>query len=112
MAQSHLIRKLSPRFVGPFDILERIGIVAYRLVLPPSLAGVHDVFYVSMLKKYVHGPSHILEVALITLPKYMLYVEQPLRIVDQKLQVLRKRTVPYSGPTIRRGKKLGNRKKM
>ena len=43
--------KLSPRFVGPFEILERVGQVAYRLALPPALAGVHNVFRVSMLKK-------------------------------------------------------------
>ncbi|KAA0047001.1 ty3-gypsy retrotransposon protein [Cucumis melo var. makuwa] len=48
--------KLSPRFVGPFEILERIGPVAYRLALPPSLSTVHDVFHVSMLRKYVPDP--------------------------------------------------------
>ncbi|KAA0064196.1 pol protein [Cucumis melo var. makuwa] len=45
--------KLSPSFVGPFEILERIGPVAYRLALPSSLSAVHDVFHVSMLRKYV-----------------------------------------------------------
>ena len=45
--------KLSPRFVGPFETLERIGVVAYRLALPPSLDKVHNVFHVSMLKKYI-----------------------------------------------------------
>ncbi|KAL0560462.1 hypothetical protein IC582_000867 [Cucumis melo] len=45
--------KLSPRFVGPFEILERIGPVAYRLALPPSFSAVHDVFHVFMLRKYV-----------------------------------------------------------
>ncbi|TYK23819.1 pol protein [Cucumis melo var. makuwa] len=51
--------KLSPRFVGLFDILERISPVAYRLALPPSLSAVHDVFHVSMLRKYVSDPSHV-----------------------------------------------------
>ena len=41
--------KLSPRFIGPFEILERVGTVAYRLTLPPSISGVHEVFHVSML---------------------------------------------------------------
>ena len=45
--------KLSPRFIGPFEILERVGEVAYRLALPPSLDGVHEVFHVSQLRKYV-----------------------------------------------------------
>ncbi|KAA0036145.1 pol protein [Cucumis melo var. makuwa] len=49
--------KLSPRFVGPFEILERIGSVAYRLSLPPSFSVVHDVIHVSMLRKYVVDPT-------------------------------------------------------
>ena len=52
--------KLNPRFIGPFEILERVGKVAYRLALPPSLSGVHDIFHVSMLRKYIADPSHIL----------------------------------------------------
>ena len=50
--------KLSPRFIGPFEILERIGIVAYRLALPPSMLGVHEVFHVSMLREYTPDPAH------------------------------------------------------
>ena len=69
--------------------------MAYRLALPPSLASVHDVFHVSMLRKYVHDPSHILEVTPVAIHNDMSYVEQPLQIVDRKLQVLRKRTIPY-----------------
>ena len=53
--------KLSPRFAGPFEILEKIGDVAYRLPLPPAFAGIHNVFHVSMLRKYVSDPSHIAE---------------------------------------------------
>ena len=49
--------KLSPRFIGPFEILERIGSVAYRLALPPSMSGVHEVFHVSMLRKYTLDSS-------------------------------------------------------
>ena len=52
--------KLGPRFVGPFEILEQVRNVAYRLVLPPSLSGVHNVFHVSMLQKYVPNQSYIL----------------------------------------------------
>ncbi|BFG20725.1 hypothetical protein CerSpe_069980 [Prunus speciosa] len=52
--------KLSPRFIGLFEILERIGELAYKLALPPALAGVHDVFHVSMLRKYVHDATHVL----------------------------------------------------
>ncbi|WRX26236.1 Integrase zinc-binding domain - like 10 [Theobroma cacao] len=53
--------KLNPRYIGPFRIIERIGPVAYKLGLPPELDQIHNVFHVSMLKKYVPDPSHILE---------------------------------------------------
>ena len=51
--------KLSPRFIGLFEILERIGIVACRFALPPSMSGVHEVFHVSMLRKYTPDPTHV-----------------------------------------------------
>ena len=53
--------KLSPRFVGPFEVLERKGSVAYRLALPPSLARIHDVFHVSTLRHYISDPSHVID---------------------------------------------------
>ena len=53
--------KLSPRFIGPFEILERIGTLAYRLALPPSMSGVHEVFHVSMLRKYTPNPAHVVD---------------------------------------------------
>ena len=52
--------KLSPMYIRPFEIVEKIGMVAYRLALPPALARVHDVFHVSMMKKYVEDLSHVL----------------------------------------------------
>ena len=54
-------RKLTPRFVGPYQILRRIGAVAYEIALPPHLANLHNVFHVSQLRKYIVNPSHILE---------------------------------------------------
>ena len=53
--------KLSPRFIGSFEILERIDTIAYRLVLPPSMTGVHEVFHVSMLRKYTPDPAHVVD---------------------------------------------------
>ncbi|KAA0037243.1 pol protein [Cucumis melo var. makuwa] len=53
--------KLSPRFVRPFEILERIGPIAYRLVLPPSFSAVYDVLHVSMLRRYVADPTHVVD---------------------------------------------------
>ena len=54
--------KLSPRFIGPYEVLERIVPVAYQLTLPPELAKLHDVFHMSMLRKYRSDGSHILPV--------------------------------------------------
>jgi len=53
--------KLSPRFIGPFEVLRRIGEVGYELVFPPNLSSVHPVFHVSMLRKYIVDPSHIID---------------------------------------------------
>ncbi|KAL5579039.1 hypothetical protein UlMin_011481 [Ulmus minor] len=68
--------KLSPRFIGPFEILKRVGKAAYQLALPPSLSGVHNVFHVSMLKKYVSDPSHVLEEAPVEIDEKLSYEEK------------------------------------
>ena len=85
--------KLAPRFIGPFEILERVGQVSYRLALPPQLAQIHDVFHVSILKKYTPDPSHVLEWKDLTLNKNVSYEEKPIRILDHKEQVLRKKII-------------------
>ena len=53
--------KLSSRYIGPFKVLERVGTAAYRLVLSLSLSSVHEVFHVSMLRKYTPDPTHIVD---------------------------------------------------
>ena len=50
--------KLSPRFIGPYEVIEKVGPVAYRLVLPPKLEKIHNFFHVSMLRRYRSDPSH------------------------------------------------------
>ena len=65
------------------------------MALPPSLAGVHNVFHVSMLQKYVPDPSHIIELATLRIREDLTYEEHPVQIVDRKDQVLRRRTIPY-----------------
>ncbi|KAM6544229.1 hypothetical protein CsatB_013374 [Cannabis sativa] len=85
--------KLSPRFIGPFEILEKVGQVAYRLALPPSLSAVHNVFHVSMLRKYVSDPMHVLSYEALELQSDLSYDEQPVQILDKKEKVLRTKTI-------------------
>ncbi|KAL4027967.1 hypothetical protein IC575_011157 [Cucumis melo] len=86
--------KLSPRFVGPFEILERIGPVAYRLALPPSLSTVHDVFHVSMLRKYVSDPSHVVDYEPLKIDENLSYTEQPVELLAREVKMLRNRKIP------------------
>ena len=86
-------RKLSPRFIEPFEILERIGTVAYRLALPPSMSGVHEVFHVSMLRKYTPDPAHVVDWGQIEVDTDGTFKEGPVCIVDNRDQVLRCKTV-------------------
>ncbi|GFS40602.1 hypothetical protein Acr_00g0069490 [Actinidia rufa] len=85
--------KLSPRYIGPFDIIERIGKVAYRLALPPKLSGVHDVFHVFMLKKYEPDPSHVLEWSELELEADASFEEKPTWVVDSREKMLRGKTI-------------------
>ncbi|KAI5347763.1 hypothetical protein L3X38_000650 [Prunus dulcis] len=87
--------KLSPRYIGPYEVVERVGPVAYRLALPLDLSRLHDVFHVSMLRKYIPDPSHVLEEQPIELKEDLTYVEQPVQILDRKMQVLRSREIPF-----------------
>ncbi|RVW40489.1 putative receptor protein kinase ZmPK1 [Vitis vinifera] len=81
--------KLSPRFVGPFEILERVGTLAYKVALPPSLSKVHNVFHVSTLRKYIYDPSHVVELEPIQNFEDLTYEEVPVQIVDVMDKVLR-----------------------
>ncbi|XP_019156923.1 PREDICTED: uncharacterized protein LOC109153511 [Ipomoea nil] len=85
--------KLSPRFIGPYEILERVGNLAYRLALPMELERVHNVFHVSQLKKYVHDPTHVLTPKVIPLDDDMSYEERPLKILDFKTRETRRKSV-------------------
>ncbi|KAJ8749236.1 hypothetical protein K2173_018713 [Erythroxylum novogranatense] len=85
--------KLSPRYVGPYEILERIGSLAYRLALPPELSQIHDVFYVSMLRRYRSDPSHIIQTIEVQLSDDLNYEEIPVELLDTKKKVLRNKTI-------------------
>ena len=86
--------KLSPRFIGPFEILEKVGEVAYKLALPPSLADVHNTFHVSMLKKYIQNPSHVLSYESLELSPELSYEEYPIEILDREEKLLRNKKIP------------------
>ena len=85
--------KLSLRFIGPFEILERIDVVAYRLALPPSMSGVHEVFHVSMPWKYTLHPAHMVDWGQIEVDIDGTFEEGPVCILDSRDQVLRRKTV-------------------
>ena len=86
--------KLSPRFIGPYEILERVGPVAYRLALPLELAKLHDVFHVSMLRRYCSDPAHILPVQVIQVQEDFTFDEEPKTILDCEIRQLRNKQVP------------------
>ena len=85
--------KLSPRFIGPFEILERVGTVAYRLALPPSMSSVHEVFHVSILREYPPDLTHVVDWGEITVDTNGTFEEGPVRIMDNRDQVLRRKIV-------------------
>ena len=79
-------RKLSSMFIGPYEVLERIGPVAYRLALPLELAKLHDVFYVSMLQKYRSDGLHILPVQEVQVQVDFSYDEEPKAILVREVK--------------------------
>ena len=81
-------RKLSPRFIGPFEILERVGTVACWLALPPSMSSVHKVFHVSMLQRYTPDPAHVVDWGEIEVDTDGTFEEGPVCIMDSRDQVL------------------------
>ena len=85
--------KLSQRFIGPFEILERVDTIEYWLALPPSMSGVHEVFHVSMLRKYTPNPAHVVDLGYIEVDMDKTFEEGPVCIVDSRDQVLRRKTV-------------------
>ena len=86
-------RKLSPRFIGPFEILERVDTVANRLTLPPSMSGVHEVFHISMLWRYTSDPAHVVDWGEIEVDMDGTFEEGPVCIMDSRDQVLRRKTM-------------------
>jgi len=86
--------KLSPRFIGPYEVLERVGPLAYRLALPPELEKIHNVFHVSMLRRYRSDPSHVLPVEEIEVNPDLTYEEEPIKILAYEVKQLRNKQIP------------------
>jgi hypothetical protein len=82
-------RKLTPKFIGPYQILRRVGPVAYQIALPPFLSNIHNVLHVSQLRKYVPDPSHIIEPDAVPLRENLSYETSPIRIEDRRIKQLR-----------------------
>jgi hypothetical protein len=87
--------KLSHRYIGPFPILEKCGTMAYRLELPPSLAGVHDIFHESQLKKCLKAPVDVVLLKVEPLDTDLTYPEHPIKILDQKSHVTRRKMIKF-----------------
>jgi hypothetical protein len=87
--------KLAPRYIGPFPILKKCGSMAYKLDLPSSLAGVHDIFHVSQLKKCLKAPMDVVLLEVTPLEADLLYPEHPIKVLDQKDRVMRRKTIKF-----------------
>ena len=85
--------KLAPMYIGPFEIRSKVGEVTYRLVLPPELSRIHPVFHVSMLRKYISYPSHVLQLKAVQLSEDLTYEEYLVDIVDRQLRQLRTKKI-------------------
>jgi hypothetical protein len=84
--------KLAPQYCGPFEVLERVGLVAYRLALPPTVKA-HNVFHVSLLKKYVHDSNHIIDWSVIQVEPKGEFLPEPQCILDTKETSFGNRTI-------------------
>ncbi|KAA3473145.1 Retrovirus-related Pol polyprotein from transposon 17.6 [Gossypium australe] len=85
---------LSLRFIGPYQIVKRVGPVTYQLELPPELNHIHNIFHVSMLRRYRSDPSHVVPVEEIEVRLNLNFEEEPVQILDRDVKVLRRKSVP------------------
>ncbi|GJX69336.1 putative reverse transcriptase domain-containing protein [Tanacetum coccineum] len=86
--------KLAPRYVGPFEIIERVGLVAYRLKLPQELSCVHDTFHVSNLKKCLAEPDVQVPLDEIEIDENLRFIEEPIEIIERDVKKLKRRRIP------------------
>ncbi|GJZ42240.1 retrotransposon protein, putative, ty3-gypsy subclass [Tanacetum coccineum] len=86
--------KLGPRFIGPFEILDRIGEVSYHLALPLQLSHVYNVFHVSLLRGYNYHPYHVVQYPFDKIREDLSFAEEPKAILDRQERVMRKKIIP------------------
>ncbi|KAI0516621.1 hypothetical protein KFK09_009298 [Dendrobium nobile] len=89
------VEKLSPRFIGPYEIIKKIGNMAYILDLPVHMQGIYNVFHISILQKYVSDDSKRIQSKSIDLQPNLKYIEEPELILDYDVKQLRHRTIPF-----------------
>jgi hypothetical protein len=87
--------KLGPDYIGPFPILKKCGPMPYKFDLPPSLAGVHDIFHVSQLNKCLKAPMDVVLSEVTLLKADLSYPEHPIKVLDQKDHVMRHKTIKF-----------------
>ena len=86
--------KLSPTFIGLYEVIEKVGLVAYILALPPELEKIHNVFHVSMLRRYRPDSSHVVSSETIELRPDLTYEEEPVKILAQEVKELQNKKIP------------------
>ncbi|XP_028125996.1 uncharacterized protein LOC114322780 [Camellia sinensis] len=86
--------KLAPRYVGPYEILEKINSMTYLVALPPVMEHMHNVFHISMLRDYLRDPLHVIEPTHVLLKDDYTYEERPIQIVNRRVKRLRNKEIP------------------
>ncbi|XP_050895705.1 uncharacterized protein LOC127102378 [Lathyrus oleraceus] len=83
------LKKLTPKFIGPYKIFQIIDVVACKVALPPDILNLHDMFHVSKFQKYIHDPSHVIRIDDMQVMDNLTVKALPVRIEDHKLKNLR-----------------------
>jgi len=86
--------KLSPRYIGPYEIIEKLNSAAYRLDLPVKLEHVHNMFHISQLRKYIPDPDHTIASEPLEITKDLVYEERPVQILNHMIKQLRNKQIP------------------